>query len=162
MDFKQWAKRHPQAAAELLSIQTDALSLNVPEKAISKTEAWSQQNVRFDIARQGGFAFRNNVGATPAKCKSCGAKQTPIRYGLANDSTQMNKRIKSSDLILAIPRLITQDMVGTKIAQFGAVECKKPNWKYTGKDQEPGQAAWLSFIEHLGGFAKFSTGEVKL
>jgi hypothetical protein len=132
------------------------------EKAVHESEAWAQQQSRFEIAKQGGYAFRNNVGATPTKCKACGAAQRPVRYGLANDSTQMNKRIKSSDLILAIPRRITPDMIGSTIAQFGAVECKKPGWAYSGKSGEPQQAAWLTFIESLGGFARFSTGGVDL
>jgi hypothetical protein len=162
MDFNDWAKRHPVAAAELVMMTTEMVTHDLPEKAVNKSEAWSQQKVRFDVAKQGAFAFRNNVGATAARCKKCGEKQRPVRYGLANDSTQMNKRIKSHDLILAIPRIITHEMVGTKIAQFGSVECKKPGWEYTGDEREQGQQAWAAFVEHIGGFARFSTGSIDL
>jgi len=163
MRFREWAQRHPLAASELLTMLHQGSEANLPENAAThKQESWSQQRARFEIAKQGGYAFRNNVGATPTKCKECGARQRPVRYGLANDSTQMNTRIKSSDLILAIPRKITPDMVGSTIAQFGAVECKKQGWEYTGKVGEAPQLAWLAFIESLGGFARFSTGGVDL
>ena len=127
-----------------------------------KSEVWSQQQVRFKVAHAGGMSWRNNVGATPAKCPDCGAPRQPIRFGLANDSSKLNKRIKSSDLILAIPRLITPTMVGSTIAQFGSIETKRPGWRYTGKGTEPGQAAWLALITRLGGYATFSTGELNL
>jgi len=65
-------------------------------------------------------------------------------------------------LILAIPRKITPEMVGSVIAQFGTVEVKAPGWKYTGRGREEAQAAWLALIERIGGFARFSTGEIEL
>lgn len=161
MDFDDWMVKYPEAATELLDIVNEPLS-RMSRRAQHRSEAWAQQQVRFDVAKQGGFAFRNNVGATPTRCKKCGAKQAPIRYGLANDSLQMNQRIKSSDLICIIPRKITPDMVGTTIGQFGALECKKPGWKYSATGQEPGQMAWLTFVESNGGFARFVTGTVDL
>lgn len=158
--YNSWAGHYPQAALAL------ELMLNgmVAETSVSvgRSEAWGQQQARLDIASQGALSWRNNVGATPAKCPDCGAKQQPVRYGLANDSQKLNEKIKSSDLILAIPRTITPDMVGQRIAQFGAVECKAPGWTYTGKGREAGQAAWLALINKAGGFAAFSTGEVRL
>lgn len=165
-DYATWARRHPQAAAELHELM-GAIPWSATEQTDGKSEAWAQQQARFDIAKQGAMSFRNNVGATPAKvpvtCPACGfrhtLKQTPIRYGLANDSQKLNKSIKSSDLILAIPRVITPQMVGTTIAQFGVVECKRPGWKYS---DEVEQLAWLELIFSIGGFAKFSTGSVKL
>lgn len=162
MSFKEWAGRHPQAAADLLGTLNSApwpQPLDAPPDA---SEAWAQQQTRFNVARAGGLAFRNNVGATPARCPDCGAKRQPVRYGLANDSVQLNKQIKSSDLILAIPRRISPEDVGRTIAQFGSIECKRPGWKYTGKQQEPAQAAWLSLINQIGGFAAFSTGDIEL
>lgn len=160
MTYQDWAARHPQAAAELEHvIGTDTAS---PEDSDGKSEAWAQQQVRFKAAHGGAMAWRNNVGATPSKCPECGAPQRPIRYGVANDSAKLNKRIKSSDLILAIPRFITPAMVGSTIAQFGSVETKRPGWKYAGTKQEPAQAAWLALVARLGGFATFSTGDLHL
>lgn len=161
-DYSEWAARHPHAAADLERVLGAVPWPTTPAGGDGKSEAWAQQQVRFRVAHAGGMGWRNNVGATPAKCPDCGTKRQPIRYGLANDSAQLNDKVKSSDLILAIPRLIQPEDVGRTIAQFGSIETKRPGWVYTGKGQEPGQAAWLALIKKLGGFAAFSTGEVEL
>lgn len=157
MNYREWEAAYPEAARALIGVFYTP-PVTPPPVAIS--EAQAQQRERFKAAQSGWAAWRNNVGATPSKCPDCGAPQRPIRYGLANDSAKLNQHIKSSDLILAIPRIITPEMVGTKIAQFGSIETKKPGWVYTGKGQEPGQAAWLALINKLGGYAKFSTGDL--
>lgn len=163
--YNDWALRHPQAAAELQAVLT--LQCHAPpEHEIGKSEAWAQQQARFKAANSGAMAWRNNVGATPSKieCEHCGGVNglRPVRYGLANDSSKLNEVIKSSDLVLAIPRLITPAMVGTTIAQFGAVESKRPGWVWKGTPREQAQAAWHTLILNLGGFATFSTGELEL
>lgn len=170
MDYNEWVSRHPQAAADL---QVMLGAVPWPTGGVGgegKPEGWAQQQARFKAAQQGAMAWRNNVGATPAKtqhaCPRCQFRfeeqQQPVRYGLANDSAKLNERIKSSDLILAIPRVIRQEDVGTTIAQFGSVETKRPGWVFTGKGQEAGQAAWLALITKIGGFACFSTGDLEL
>lgn len=163
--YADWAQRHPQAALELTQI-TAAAPAGDEEQGTD--EAWSQQQARFQVARAGGLVWRNNVGATPAKvdahCPKCHLKfevnQRVIRYGLANDSAQLNEVFKSSDLIGVVPRLITPEMVGGTIGQFLAIEAKRPGWNYTGKGRETGQQAYLSLVASKGGIAQFSTGEV--
>jgi len=170
MTYSEWAARHPLAAAELEQMHGALPWPVTPPGGDGKPEAWAQQQVRLKAAQQGAMAWRNNVGATPAKtrhrCPRCRFKfeeeQQPIRYGLANDSAKLNEKIKSHDLILAIPRIITPAMVGTTIAQFGSVEVKRPGWKFTGKGQEPGQMTWATLINRIGGYACFSTGELQL
>jgi len=157
MTYSDWAAQYPEAAAAL----TPILNTEVGHSN-GGSEARVQQRVRLAVAKQGGRAWRNNVGATPSRCPDCGAKQVPIRYGLANDSQRLNERIKSSDLILAIPRLIQPHHVGTMMAQFGAIECKRGGWKYTGTPREAGQAAWLALVAKLGGYATFTTGDISL
>ena len=159
-DYATWRARYPQAAAALEAILVEAGGVGGGDPVTS--EAAAQQRARFALAAQGAMAWRNNVGATPARCKSCGAKQQPVRYGLCNDSQRLNERFKSSDLILAIPRVIRPEHVGTTIAQFGSVEMKPPGWTFSGNGRESAQAAWLALITKLGGFACFSTGSVKL
>jgi hypothetical protein len=159
--YADWAARHPQAAAELGQL-LGAMPWPADSRTDGKSEAWAQQRDRMRVAKAGGAAWRNNVGATPARCPDCNAPRRPVRYGLANDSHQLNAVIKSSDLICAIPRLITAPMVGSTIAQFGAIEDKKPGWVYTGTPHEQAQAAWLAMVARLGGFATFSTGDVEL
>lgn len=165
MTYQEWAARWPQAAAELANMATEDFTQSPPDQ-IGKSESWAQQKARFNVGQSGAFSWRNNVGATKTQieCHSCGALITeqPVRYGLGNDSQKLNEKFKSSDLILAIPRRITPDMVNTTIAQFGSLECKRPGWVYTGKGQEPGQLNWISLINRIGGYAAFSTGEFHL
>lgn len=160
MTYNEWAARHPGAAKDLQFVIGDTTPAYVD--VVGKSEAWAQQRDRMNVARAGGLAWRNNVGATPSRCDECGAPLRPIRYGLANDSAAVNKRIKSADLICAIPRLVTPDMVGTTIAQFGSIESKRPGWVFTGAGREAQQAAWAALIVKIGGFARFSTGDVEL
>lgn len=171
MSFNQWAARYPQAAAEL-QLMMGAVPWPATELTDGKSEAWAQQQIRLKVAKHSvvgadgarvhAMAWRNNVGATPARCKHCGEKQVPIRYGLANDSQKLNESIKSHDVIAIIPRLIGPQHVGQVIGQFGSIEAKKPGWRYTGRNQEEGQAKWGSLIQRLGGFATFSTGTIEL
>ncbi len=169
MTYAEWASRHPQAAKELREMH-GAVPWSSNEQNEGKSESWAQQQIRFQAYRQGAHAWRNNVFATPTKvktsCPRCNnpfeIKQQPIRAGLANDSMKLNAEIKSSDLILAIPRVITPSMVGGTIAQFGSVEVKKPGWRYTGTEREEAQGNWLALIQSIGGFATFSTGELQL
>ena len=159
MTFDEWSRLHPAAAADLILMLNDA---NCLESTTQHSEGAAQQQARFTIAKAGAMSWRNNVGATPSKCPVCNTPQQPVRYGLCNDSKKLNEKFKSSDLILAIPRLITPAMVGTTIAQFGSVEMKPPGWVFTGKGREGPQASWLALIQKLGGFATFSTGGITL
>ena len=168
MTYNEWAQRNPQAAAELA--QVTAQQPAIDSAFAGHDEAYAQQQARFAISRAGGLSWRNNVGATPAKietnCPKCRfhfeIQQRMVRYGLANDSHQLNSVIKSSDLIGVMPRLITPELVGTTIGQFIAVECKRPGWNYTGKGREVQQQAFLTAVMAKGGAAEFSTGGVSL
>ncbi len=169
-DYAAWRQRHPQAAAELEGMLAGIPEPD-PERAAGKSEAWAQQQARMSIAQQGAKAWRNNVGGTKVKehhqCPSCSFRFSvqvpPMRWGLANDSAKLNKVVKSSDLILAIPRLVTPAMVGRTIAQFGGVETKRPGWTFNPNDpHQAAQAKWLQLVASVGGFACFSTGAVDL
>lgn len=167
MTYPEWAARHPQAAEELHQLLHAEAHF---ESSNGGGEAYAQQQARLQIAKQGGMAWRNNVGASKAKeqhsCPRCQfrfeVEQAPVRWGLANDSAKLNAKIKSSDLIGIVPRLITPEMVGTTIGQFLAVETKKPGWKFSGNEHETAQLLWLELIAAKGGRSMFSTGEVRL
>ncbi len=159
--FQQWAARHPQAAQELYAVM-GATPWPSPPDVEGRTEAGAQQQVRLAVAQAGGAVWRNNVGATPSRCKECGARQTPVRYGLANDSAKLNEAVKSADLIGVMPRVIRDEDVGRTVGQFVSIETKRPGWRYTGNGREVGQMAWATLIQQLGGYAAFSTGEVTL
>lgn len=116
------------------------------------SEAGILSDIRLEASERGIRLWRNNVGAT----------YTPtgqfIRYGLANDSAQLNTVIKSADLIGIRPVIITQEHVGITIGQFVSREVKKPGWRYAGTDREKAQLTWADLILSLGGDACFTTG----
>jgi len=118
-------------------------------------ESEVQKRVRLEGAKRGALLWRNNVGATPSKCPSCNARQRVVRFGLANDSSAINKRFKSSDLIGITPVVITPDMVGRTIGVFTSYECKRTPWMYRGTDREQAQKNWLDLIKRHGGIAEF-------
>jgi hypothetical protein len=150
-----WAKRHGvshQALAELFNF---APSTDPTGHGHKLSEAGAQARVRLLWAQRGGALWRNNVGAM----------QDPdtgqyVRFGLANESTQMNRKIKSSDLVGINPVVVQPHHVGTTIGQFVSRECKKPGWRYKGTDHEEAQLRWLELILAMGGDAAFTTGDV--
>jgi hypothetical protein len=70
--------------------------------------------------------------------------------------------LKSGDLIGIKPVVITQDMVGSVIGQFVSLECKTEGWRYNENDtHQRAQMRWIEMIHSLGGYACFTTGELK-
>lgn len=112
--------------------------------------------IELEASRKGARIWRNNVGATYT------ADGSFIRYGLANNSAQINKYIKSADLIGIKPVRITQEMVGTIIGQFISREVKNSNWKYRGSEREIAQLRWIELINALGGNACFATNDLTI
>ena len=114
------------------------------------SEAAVQTHTRLEMARMGALVWRNNSGA----CMDQTGRM--IRYGLGNDSAQLNRAIKSSDLIGVVPVKITPDMVGQTLGVFAAVECKKPGWHLTPGDQR-GQAQdkFIQLVRSVGGVGGF-------
>lgn len=152
MNLTEWAARWglpQQAIDELARLTTHEID---SEQYKEKTEAFSQSQVRLEAPHYGVHLWRNNVGA--GKIETGGF----VRWGLANDSKQLNEHLKSGDLIGGRRRLITNAMVGQTILQFTSRECKRPSWKYTGTPEELAQVAWATHINALGGDAKIVTG----
>lgn len=115
-------------------------------------EAVVQQQVRLAMARAGAQLWRNNSGA----CTDDTGRL--IRYGLGNDSAQLNAVVKSSDLIGATPITITPEMVGMTIGVFTALECKKPGWHLTPGDQRgQAQKRYIDLVRGVGGLGGFVT-----
>ena len=118
-------------------------------------EADVQNLVRLAASKLGVRLFRNNVGA------SLLANGSFVRWGLANDSAEMNRVIKSADLIGIRPVVITPEHVGTTLGQFVSREIKAPNWIARDTDRERAQRAWATLVNSLGGDAAFTSGEFK-
>lgn len=109
--------------------------------------------VRVEASRKGMRLWRNNVG------KLDDENGRPVRYGLANDSPQVNKVLKSGDLIGIDPSPITLAMVGQPRGQFVSAECKPEGWHFTGTPRENAQQAWAMRVISLGGRALFVNRE---
>lgn len=118
-----------------------------PKPTASESRVQSLERLR--AARRGATLWRNNVGAGTL------ASGNHIRFGLGNDSSQVNARMKSSDLIGIEPVLITPDMVGKTIGRFVAVECKAQGWQYTGTEREVAQKKFIDIVNAMGGNARF-------
>jgi|TARA_Y100000310_G_scaffold328739_1_gene397353 hypothetical protein len=105
------------------------------------TEAGAQTAIRIEGAEKGILLWRNNVGAFEDETGRW------VRYGLANDSRAMNKRIKSHDLVGLRPD-----------GQFISREVKEPGWHYTGTGREKAQYKFMELVLANGGDSGFATG----
>lgn len=115
-----------------------------------KSEAAVLNDIRLEASRRGWRLWRNNSGAY----------QDPtgrlVRYGLANESTGLNRVIKSADLIGVRPHLITVADLGRTVGVFASVEVKAEGWTGPRDDHERAQMAWAELIQSLGGYAVIS------
>jgi len=104
-----------------------------------QTETDVQNLCRMRAQELGAVLWRNNVGAMKDQ------RGIPVRFGLANDSARINEVFKSSDLIGIAP--------GGRLL---AVECKDPEWRWTGTDHERAQHAFILDVRKRGGLAGFA------
>ena len=91
----EWQQRHgvsPEAMVELQNVLIGAVPDQLAPDATG-SEAAGQQRIRLEAPHHGVRLWRNNVGALPDKYGNL------VRYGLANESKAMNKKLKSADLI---------------------------------------------------------------
>lgn len=123
---------------------------------VGKSEAAVQANVRLEATRKGCRLWRNNVGAGEL------ADGSFLRWGLANDSKEMNKHVKSGDLIGIRPRHVERHHVGQVWGVFLSREIKPEGWQYSGTPREVAQRRWIELVLALGGDASFATGEGSL
>lgn len=154
INLNQWAIKHgvPFAAVEELRQLMTGVSTD-PIAAPGESESAVQNRIRLEASRKGLRIWRNNVGAMMDDNGNF------IRYGLCNDSKQMNTLIKSSDLVGIRPVTITQNHVGQVIGQFVAREVKAANWSYSGSKREEAQLRFLELVIALGGDAQFANRE---
>lgn len=150
--FAEWCARWripAEAVTELrrryvLEAVVDQLSKDDPKNS----ESYVQSEIRLEAPRAGCMLFRNNVGALLDE------RGVPVRYGLANDSKQLNERLKSADLIGFRRVRITQAMVGHDIAQFLSREVKRRDWTWSGTPRELAQMEWCNLVNSWGGDAR--------
>lgn len=154
MMLSAWATRWgvPRAALEELLLITGAYDLE-RELVAGASESAVQSRVRLEAAQKGVVLWRNNVGAGELK------DGTFLRWGLANDTKQLNERFKSSDLVGLRSFIIEPAHVGMRIAQFTARECKPQGWRFSNSPREIAQQRYIDFVNARGGDARFATGE---
>lgn len=151
IELKSWAIRHHVSLEALHELSGLLASDTTTVREGTGSESRVQSQVRLAAPYAGIRLFRNNVGVLTND------RGTPVRYGLANDSPALNKRLKSSDLIGWRRLEITPAMVGTVVAQFVSLETKHESWTYSGSDHEEAQQRWLGLVAADGGYAKFVT-----
>jgi hypothetical protein len=155
MNLNQWAIRWgvtQQALDDLhATLGLDTATETAPALE-GKSEAAVVALARLAASKQGGRLWRNNSGAGYMTDGSF------VRWGLCNESKEINAVIKSSDLIGVRPRIVTPDMIGQRVGVFWARECKEPGWRFTGTEREQAQLRFISLVTSLGGDAAFWNG----
>jgi hypothetical protein len=154
MVLETWAVRWGVPMGALAELRTSVLGLDYPEglhPVAGTSEAAVQAGQRLDAPKHGARLWRNNVGVLEDE------RGVPVRYGLANDSTKVNKVIKSGDLIGMRSIQIGPEHLGRTFGQFVSRECKPGGWRYTGTPRETAQLAWANLVNSLGGDARFVT-----
>lgn len=139
----------PAALADLRARYVVAAAQPLEQDVPTNSESYVQSEIRLAAPKYNMWMWRNNVGAL------LNQEGRPVRYGLANDSKQLNEKIKSADLIGIRRLLITPAHVGTVIGQFASVECKWRGWK-EGEDvkRERAQKEWASAVLSWGGHSR--------
>lgn len=113
-----------------------------------KKEFLVQQEIRLKASQKGVVLWRNNSGCMKTPAGGF------IRFGLGNESKEMNEKLKSADLIGITPYTITAEDVGKTVGIFTSIEVKKEGWKDDNSTRSKGQTAWAKLITKLGGIAK--------
>lgn len=120
-------------------------------------ESTGAKRIRLKSSYDGNVLWRNNVGVL------FNDSGTPVRYGLCNDSKEMNRQIKSGDLIGITTITITPEMVGHKLGVFTSIETKHSTWVYgqvkRDAPHEQAQAKFAQIVRDAGGFAGFARNE---
>lgn len=139
----QWARDWsiPEAALMDLRMRMGVMPAGPGAHAPAISEAAVQQQVRLEAGEKHIQLWRNNIGALQDESGRW------VRYGLCNDSKQLNARFKSGDLIG-----IRQG------GQFVSREIKPGGWRYTGTEREQAQLRWIELVCAWGGDACFATG----
>jgi len=121
-------------------------------------EGFAVQKIRVRASAWFSRLFKNNSGVLPSHDSN-----RPVRFGLGNESKDLNKTLKSHDLIGFTPIIITQEMVGKKVAVFTSIEAKaegfKPRKSYPKKSREYAQNNWANLILENGGISGFASNE---
>lgn len=152
MTFQEWCARWNVGARALQELN-DIVTPTPTHTVSPGSEAAVQATVRLEAARKGIYLWRNNRGAGVLENGSY------LRWGLANDSKEVGKVIKSADLIGIRKHVVTAYDVGSTLGVFVSREIKHANWHPIASDTDyPPQLKWAALIQSMGGDAQIVTG----
>lgn len=116
-------------------------------------ESAAASHIRLEAARSNVHLWRNNSGVLKNE------QGTPVRYGLMNESSALNEKIKSSDYVGITPINAYVEGIGwTVLGVFTAIEMKHSKWRFNPLDKkELAQEAFCNIVRQAGGFAGFAT-----
>ncbi len=157
MTLADWAVRWglpAQAVEELRVVLGGPASTQGGAAGISESAV--QQRLRIHGSNRGLRLWRNNRGALKDE------RGVPVRYGLANESSAMDKLIKSSDLIGILPRQVQPGDVGRVFGILISIEAKPQGWRYGGSEREEAQLRWLNLVSSYGGLGCFAQSEADI
>lgn len=149
----EWARKWAISGDALRDLASSVLALDgSPTTAVpGASEAAVQAQTRVRASQMGLRLWRNNLGVFHDP-----ERGVHVRYGLCNDSPQVNAQVKSGDLIGIRPRVIQPQDVGALIGQFTSIEVKAAGWKHRpNDDHEQAQVRWATLVQSLGGDARF-------
>lgn len=149
-----WAIKHGVGDQAMVELRQLLGAATTPERKHkdATTESGVQQRERLNAAKTGGILWRNNTGAFTDNYGNF------VRYGLCNESQKVNKSVKSADLIGITPVTITQQMVGSLIGRFTAIECKAPGWTFNPNDErQKAQLNFITLVASMGGYGRFAS-----
>ena len=138
----EWALHWGVGYAALADLRARMGVNTTPDSRTTGGESSVVAAIRLEASRRGAVLWRNNSGVAYDK------RGVPVRFGLCNDSAQLNRAVKSSDLIG-----LTAD------GRFLAVEAKAPGWHYTGNAHERAQLRFLENVRARGGVGFFTRGD---
>lgn len=122
-----------------------------------KSEAAVASLAQLEASKLGVLTQRNNVGA----CVDETGRM--IRYGLMNESVQVNRQFKSSDIIACVPVIVQPHHVGQTFGVFAAFETKREGWKFSRNDDRAvAQLNYMNLIRQYGGTGAFITDPVQI
>lgn len=127
-------------------------------------ESAVETHIRLDAAKLGIELWRNNVGmawhgeVTHLKDGSIHIRNPrPVRYGICNESKQMNEVVKSSDWLGITPEMVMPHHVGEIWGIFTALEAKPTNFKFNSSDKHLlAQKNFHDIVRKAGGRAGFA------
>lgn len=151
----EWAKAWGVPYPALLDLQRrmGVVDTDPAPVAPGRSEGAISNAIRIEASQKGMRLWRNNVGVLTDDTGR------PVRFGLANDSPALNKKIKSHDLIGIDNSPIALADVGQPRGRFLSVECKEEGWHFTGTPREEAQQRWAEVVISLGGRALFANRE---